>query len=72
MHQDHHSTSPPHTPPLRTYRQIAQIIAAQTGTAMTQAHVGRMCRAAEMKIEIALRADPDIQGRLRFGAVARD
>jgi len=51
--------------PLRTYRQIAQILSERQGTAMTQARVGRMCRAAEMKITRRLRADPVICAQLR-------
>ena len=52
---------------LRTYQQIAEVLAERDGTAMTQAHVARMCRAAEMKIALLLLADPAIRERYRPG-----
>jgi hypothetical protein len=58
----------PTTPAIRSYREIARILAERDGTAITQALVGRMCRAAEMKLASALLADPEVHARLRPSA----
>jgi hypothetical protein len=64
------ATSPPTieerlgVPAVRTYRQIARILTEREGAAINQALVGRMCRAAEMKLAGLLLADPVIRERL--------
>ena len=60
----------PKTPALRSYRQIARILAERDGTAITQALVRRMCQAAERTIARALLADPVIRERFFPGVSA--
>ncbi len=57
-------------PALRTYRQIARILAKQEGTTVTAAHVRRMCRAAEIKLASALLSDPVLHAWLSCGVAA--
>ena len=55
---------------MRTYREIADILAEREGTPTSPQSVAQICRMAEMKILHALLvADQVIRGRLHRGAV---
>jgi hypothetical protein len=47
----------PHTLAVRTYRQIAEMLAKREGKPISPDRVAHICRAAELKIIDALRAD---------------
>lgn len=56
------------TVPVRSYREIARVLAEREGIALTQARVGQLCRSAELKLVRILMADPLVRARLRFRA----
>jgi hypothetical protein len=60
----------PKAPAVRSYRQIARILAERDGTAITHAMVRRMCQAAERAIARALLANPAIRARFFPGVSA--
>ena len=60
------------TPAVRTYQQIAQILAERDGTPVSPALVEDVCQAAEMRILQALIADPVLRELLRADAATAD
>ena len=66
MSRFHDTASNQHTdihrkaPAVRSYREIARILAEREGASISPAEVGQMCRTAERKIADASRTDPVI------------
>jgi hypothetical protein len=53
---------------VRSYQQITDVLAQRDDLSISPARVRRLCRVAEMKIALALLADPQIRARLRPSA----
>lgn len=53
---------------VRSYQQITEVLAQREDLSISPARVRRLCMAAEMKIALALLADPQIRARLRPSA----
>jgi hypothetical protein len=53
---------------VRTYRQIAEVLEQRGTPGLTPARVAHICRVAEMKLALALLADPVVHQRLRPSA----
>lgn len=58
----------PKTHAVRSYEQIAQILAKRSGMRLTPARVAYTCRTAEQKIAQALLSDPIFREQLRPSA----